>query len=92
MPGFKSLEEGNEVEFDIVQGEKGPQAFECSEVTGDKIQKTRPLQELICSGFFRIIIVCINKCAYIDNMLMLWVIVYRYVDEKQFLQIVEHML
>ena len=68
MPGFKSLEEGNEV------------------------QKTRPLQELICSGFFRIIIVCINKCAYIDNMLMLWVIVYRYVDEKQFLQIVEHML
>ena len=46
----------------------------------------------ICSGFFRIIIVCINKCAYIDNMLMLWVIVYRYVDEKQFLQIVEHML
>lgn len=56
------------------------------------MQKTRPLQELICSGFFRIIIVCINKCAYIDNMLMLWVIVYRYVDEKQFLQIVEHML
>lgn len=56
------------------------------------MQKTRPLQELICSGFFRIIIVCINKCACIDNMLMLWVIVYRYVDEKQFLQIVEHML
>ena len=26
MPGFKSLEEGNEVEIDIVQGEKGPQA------------------------------------------------------------------
>ncbi len=26
MEGFKSLEEGQEVEFDVVQGEKGPQA------------------------------------------------------------------
>lgn len=24
--GFKSLEEGQEVEFDVIQGEKGPQA------------------------------------------------------------------
>ena len=24
--GFKSLQEGDEVEFDVVQGEKGPQA------------------------------------------------------------------
>ena len=24
--GYKSLEEGQEVEFDVVQGEKGPQA------------------------------------------------------------------
>ena len=24
--GFKSLEEGQEVEFDVVQGQKGPQA------------------------------------------------------------------
>ena len=26
MEGFKSLEEGASVEFDVVQGEKGPQA------------------------------------------------------------------
>ena len=26
MEGYKSLEEGQEVEFEIVQGEKGPQA------------------------------------------------------------------
>ena len=26
MDGFKSLEEGQEVEFEVVQGEKGPQA------------------------------------------------------------------
>ena len=26
MEGFKSLDEGQEVEYDIVQGEKGPQA------------------------------------------------------------------
>jgi CspA family cold shock protein len=26
MEGFKNLEEGTEVEFDIVDGEKGPQA------------------------------------------------------------------
>ena len=24
--GFKSLEEGQEVEFDVIQGQKGPQA------------------------------------------------------------------
>jgi CspA family cold shock protein len=26
MPGFKSLAEGDRVEFEIVQGQKGPQA------------------------------------------------------------------
>jgi len=26
MEGFKSLEEGQEVEFDVINGEKGPQA------------------------------------------------------------------
>ncbi len=26
MEGFKSLEEGQEVEFEVVQGAKGPQA------------------------------------------------------------------
>lgn len=33
MPGFKSLEEGNEVEFDIVQ-EKGPQASNVVKLQG----------------------------------------------------------
>lgn len=26
MAGFKSLEEGQDVEFDVIEGEKGPQA------------------------------------------------------------------
>ena len=34
MPGFKSLDEGNEVEFDIVQGEKGPQASNVVKLQG----------------------------------------------------------
>ena len=34
MPGFKSLVEGNEVEFDIVQGEKGPQASNVVKLQG----------------------------------------------------------
>ncbi len=39
MPGFKSLEEGNEVEFDIVQGRERPAGFECSEVTGIRYRR-----------------------------------------------------
>ena len=34
MPGLKSLEEGNEVEFDIVQGEKGPLASNVVKLQG----------------------------------------------------------
>ena len=30
MDGFKSLEEGQKVEFDVVDGEKGPQATDVS--------------------------------------------------------------
>ena len=30
MDGFKSLEEGQKVEFDVIDGEKGPQATEVS--------------------------------------------------------------
>ncbi len=32
MPGFKSLAEGDRVEFEIVQGQKGPQASEVVKV------------------------------------------------------------
>lgn len=30
MDGFKSLEEGQEVEFEVTQGDKGPQAINVS--------------------------------------------------------------
>jgi cold shock protein len=32
--GYKSLQEGDEVEFEIVQGQKGPQADKVHKVTG----------------------------------------------------------
>lgn len=34
MDGFKSLDEGNQVEFDIVQGEKGLQAAHVVKIQG----------------------------------------------------------
>lgn len=34
IDGFKSLREGDEVEFDVIQGEKGPQA--------DQVVRSRP--------------------------------------------------
>jgi CspA family cold shock protein len=33
-PGFKSLAEGDRVEFEIVEGQKGPQASEVIKVEG----------------------------------------------------------
>ena len=32
MDGFKTLDEGQEVEFEIVEGEKGPQATNVSKI------------------------------------------------------------
>ena len=32
MEGFKSLDEGQAVEYEVVQGEKGPQAVNVSKV------------------------------------------------------------
>ena len=33
MPGFKVLEEGDEVEYEVVEGEKGPQAAKVVKVS-----------------------------------------------------------
>lgn len=36
--GFKSLEEGESVEFEIIQGPKGPQAEKVTKVVGGTVQ------------------------------------------------------
>ncbi len=32
MEGFKSLDEGQEVEYDVIEGEKGPQAVNVTKI------------------------------------------------------------
>ncbi len=32
MDGFKSLDEGQEVEYDVIEGEKGPQAVNVTKI------------------------------------------------------------
>jgi CspA family cold shock protein len=32
MEGFKTLDEGQEVEYDVIQGEKGPQAVNVTKI------------------------------------------------------------
>ena len=46
--GFKSLEEGQEVEFDVIQGQKGPQAV--GTASSFFTQYTRSNERLIRSG------------------------------------------
>lgn len=36
VEGYKSLKEGDAVQFDVIQGEKGPQADQVSLVTGQQ--------------------------------------------------------